>query len=92
MATVETTHEELSPIKRALLELREMRTRFDDLQGRQYEPVAIIGAGVRFPGGANDLESFWQVERVFEPRMPASRREALLDGWRSALRRALYPA
>lgn len=61
MATVETTHEELSPIKRALLELREMRTRFDDLQGRQYEPVAIIGAGVRFPGGANDLESFWQL-------------------------------
>jgi glycerol kinase len=41
---------------------------------------------------ASDLESFWQVERVFEPRMPASRREALLDGWRSALRRALYPA
>lgn len=37
-----------------------------------------------------ELESFWQVQRVFEPNLTASRRGALLDGWRSALRRALY--
>ena len=40
----------------------------------------------------SELESFWQVERTFEPRMTASDRDALLDGWRAALRRALYSA
>ena len=27
------------------------------------EPIAIIGLGCRFPGGANDAESFWQLLR-----------------------------
>ena len=40
----------------------------------------------------SDLESFWRIERVFEPRLSASRREALLEGWRAALRRTLYSA
>ncbi|MBC6936368.1 MAG: acyltransferase domain-containing protein [Chloroflexi bacterium] len=60
---VDTRNEELSPVKRALLELREMRARLDELQDRQHEPIAIIGAGLRFPGGANDLESFWRLLR-----------------------------
>ena len=25
------------------------------------EPIAIIGIGCRFPGGANDPESFWKL-------------------------------
>ena len=57
----EIRNDELSPIKRALLELREMQARLDALQERQHEPVAIIGAGLRFPGGASDLESFWRL-------------------------------
>jgi glycerol kinase len=40
----------------------------------------------------SELESFWRVQRTFEPRMTASRRGALLDGWGAALRRALYSA
>lgn len=56
-------NEELSPIKRALVELRDMRTRLDDLQYRQHEPIAIIGAGLRFPGGVHDMESFWNLLR-----------------------------
>jgi acyl transferase domain-containing protein/SAM-dependent methyltransferase len=60
---VDTRNEELSPVKRALLELREMRARLDEVQRRQHEPIAIIGVGLRFPGGANDLESFWRLLR-----------------------------
>ena len=29
----------------------------------QPEPIAIIGIGCRFPGGINDLESFWKLLR-----------------------------
>ena len=28
-----------------------------------FEPIAIIGMGCRFPGGANDPESYWQILR-----------------------------
>ncbi len=52
--------------------------------------LAGLAAGVW--KSLSELESFWQVQRTFEPRLTASRRSALLDGWRSALRRALYTA
>jgi acyl transferase domain-containing protein/SAM-dependent methyltransferase len=73
---VDTRNEELSPIKRALLEIRDLRTRLDDLQDRQHEPIAIIGAGLRFPGGAHDLASFWtllQEGRDVITEVPADR-------------------
>lgn len=43
---------------------------------QQQEPIAIVGIGCRFPGGANDPASFWQllsagVDAIQEP--PASR-------------------
>ncbi len=46
------------------------------------EPIAIIGIGCRFPGGVNDLETFWQllrdgVDAITE--IPASRFD--LDTW-----------
>ncbi len=53
--------EELSPVKRAILELREMRARLDEVERRRTEPIAIVGLGLRFPGGANDPASFWQL-------------------------------
>jgi len=46
------------PTKRALLEIRELRTRVAALEGAAREPIAITGIGLRFPGGARNAESF----------------------------------
>jgi len=52
----------------------------------------LAGLAVRFWKSIEELESFWQIERVFEPRMPASRREQLLAGWREAVARCRWRA
>jgi acyl transferase domain-containing protein/SAM-dependent methyltransferase len=52
---------ELSPVKRALHEIRVLRARVEELEAAQQEPIAIIGAGLRFPGGAIDEQSFWDL-------------------------------
>src|SRR5579871_798844 len=51
----------LSPLKRALIALDEMQERLNAIQSGQREPIAIIGMGCRFPGGAVDGESFWRI-------------------------------
>ncbi len=47
----------------------------------------LAGLATGFWNGVEALESFWRVERVFEPQMPASRREELLAGWKAAVAR-----
>jgi acyl transferase domain-containing protein/SAM-dependent methyltransferase len=53
--------ENLSPLKRAILEIRELRAQLDEIDRANHEPIAIVGLGLRFPGGAHDAESFWQL-------------------------------
>ena len=76
--------EPLSPVKRAIVELRELRARLDECERRSSEPIALVGIGCRFPGGADTPDSFWDllqggVDAVRE--IPADRwdREALYD-------------
>jgi acyl transferase domain-containing protein/SAM-dependent methyltransferase len=73
------TAEQLSPIKRAIVELREMREKLAEVERRASEPIAIVGAGLRLPGGAHDEDSLWQllaegVDTVTE--IPAARWDA----------------
>ncbi len=55
--------ETLSPVKQALLELREMRARLAELESARHEPIAIVGMGVRTPGDASDPAALWELLR-----------------------------
>jgi len=53
----------LTADKQALLALRKMRARIDELERARTEPIAIIGAGCRLPGGVTSPEAFWTLLR-----------------------------
>ena len=50
-------------VHRALLALEKMEARLKASENSGREPIAIIGLGCRFPGGATDAESFWKLLR-----------------------------
>ena len=52
---------ELSPLKRALLAVEDMRARVEAAERAAHEPIAILGMGCRMPGSANDPAAFWQL-------------------------------
>ena len=52
----------------------------------------LAGLAVGFFKSVEQVESFWRVDRVFEPRMTASHREQLLAGWREAVARCRWRA
>src|SRR5690242_13916929 len=61
MPEVPPIEQELSPVKRALYEIRNLRTRVHDLEQVARQPIAIIGVGMRFPGGVKDEDSLWKL-------------------------------
>src|SRR5215208_6607029 len=55
--------EDIEQLKRALLTIKKLRSSLDSFKQANSEPIAIIGIGCRFPGGANSPEQFWDVLR-----------------------------
>ncbi|MDQ3761956.1 MAG: acyltransferase domain-containing protein [Actinomycetota bacterium] len=50
-------------LEQALRQLREARARLADAQRVRHEPIAIIGAGVRTPGGVDHPDALWSLLR-----------------------------
>jgi acyl transferase domain-containing protein/SAM-dependent methyltransferase/acyl carrier protein len=55
---VSNTPNGLSPVKQALSEIRRLRQRLEVAEGARRDPIAVVGLGVRFPGGATDADQF----------------------------------
>lgn len=53
--------EEQSLVKRALQAVTAMQAKVELLEWAQVEPIAIIGMACRFPGGANDPQTYWHL-------------------------------
>ncbi len=53
---------ELSPVKRAIVEIRELRAKLAALENAASEPIAIVGVGCRFPG-ADGPDAYWRLLR-----------------------------
>ena len=53
----------LTPMKRAIIEIRDLKARLAAADQRSHEPIAVVGVGLRFPGGVHDLSSYWALLR-----------------------------
>ncbi|TVP47769.1 MAG: acyltransferase domain-containing protein [Gemmatimonadales bacterium] len=53
----------LAQLTQALSSIRALRSRLQAVDSDRREPVAIIGLGCRFPGGANSPAAFWKMLR-----------------------------
>ncbi|MFC8449583.1 SDR family NAD(P)-dependent oxidoreductase [Kitasatospora sp. NPDC057223] len=71
-----------TPLTRALATVRTLRRQLDEQQGSQ--PIAVVGVGLRLPGGIDDLDGYWDAlaaGRDLVRPMPPERRGPFAAEW-----------
>ncbi|MCV7379889.1 polyketide synthase [Mycobacterium alsense] len=66
-------------ITEALHKIEDLTARLEAAESANTEPIAVVGMGCRFPGGANNPEEFWDLLRAGRSgivRVPANRWDA----------------
>jgi acyl transferase domain-containing protein len=61
MSAPSADHREL--LAQAVRQVRAARARLEEVERARHEPLAVLGAGVRLPGGVEDLDGFWELLR-----------------------------
>jgi len=61
MSTNKKEDNKLSPLKRALIAVKDMRAKLEVAERATKEPIAIVGMACRFPGLGCDIEGYWQL-------------------------------
>ena len=59
-----------------------------DVETTALGAAYLAGIAEKVWSGCEEVESFWRVERRFEPRMAEAEREGRMAGWRKAVARA----
>jgi acyl transferase domain-containing protein/acyl carrier protein len=75
-------------LSRAMETIKKLRQELDERSGRT--PVAVVGIGLRLPGGISDAGEYWRALRSgadLVGEMPAHRQEPFADQWRTLPRR-----
>jgi len=60
-----------------------------DVETTALGAAYLAGIAEKVWSGTDEVESFWKIERRFEPRMLTAERERLMDGWHAAVAQAV---
>src|SRR5947209_19850429 len=58
-----------------------------DIETTALGAAYLAGLATGFWSSAEEVQSFWRADRVFEPAMPESQRNELFDGWCATVKR-----
>ena len=60
MSNTSVQPDPLSPLKRALIAIKDLTTKLEKAEKANLEPIAVVGMSCRMPN-ANNIEEFWQL-------------------------------